>query len=87
METRPNPFGSKQVSFWRLAGLGTELAASIAGGVLVGWWLDRELGTAPRGLVIAAGIGAIGGLYNLIRQALAAGRSGARDRAGLKRDR
>ncbi len=63
--------------FWRLIGLGTELAASIAGGALLGWWLDRELGTAPRALAIATGIGAVGGLYNLIRQALAASGSGS----------
>jgi F0F1-type ATP synthase assembly protein I len=58
----------------RLAGLGFELAASIAGGALLGWWIDRELGTAPRALAILAGIGALGGLYNLIRSALAAAR-------------
>lgn len=71
--------------FWRLLGLGTELAASIAGGALLGWWIDRELGTAPRGLAIAAGVGAAGGLYNLIRQALRASTAAAARRSESNR--
>jgi F0F1-type ATP synthase assembly protein I len=59
----------------RLAGLGFELAAAIAGGALLGWWIDRELGTAPRAILTLTAIGVVGGLYNLIRTALAAGRA------------
>jgi len=62
----------------RLAGLGFELAASIAGGALLGWWIDGRLGTAPRWLAILAGVGVVGGLYNLIRSALAASKEAAR---------
>lgn len=62
----------------RFAGLGFELAASIAGGALLGWWVDRQLGTAPRWLGILAGVGVVGGLYNLIRSALAASRQAGR---------
>ncbi|HEX9801165.1 MAG TPA: AtpZ/AtpI family protein [Thermoanaerobaculia bacterium] len=62
----------------RLAGLGVELAASIGGGALLGWWIDRRAGSSPRWLAILAGVGAVGGLYNLIRTALAASREARR---------
>ena len=62
----------------RFAGLGFELAVSIAGGALLGWWIDRRAGTAPRWLGILVGVGAVGGLYNLVRSALAASREAAR---------
>jgi F0F1-type ATP synthase assembly protein I len=66
----------KESQGWlRLAGLGFELAASIAGGAFLGWWIDRGLGSSPRWTGILAGVGAVGGLYNLIRTALAAGRA------------
>lgn len=63
----------------RLAGLGFELAASIGGGALLGWWIDRRAGTSPRWLGILAGVGAVGGLYNLIRTALAASHAERRE--------
>lgn len=60
----------------RLAGLGFELAASIAGGALLGWWIDGQLGSAPKALITLSVVGIVGGLYNLIRTALAAGPGG-----------
>jgi F0F1-type ATP synthase assembly protein I len=54
----------------RLAGLGMELAGAVVGGCLLGYWVDRRFGTPPWGVVIGASIGVIGGLYNLIRQAV-----------------
>jgi F0F1-type ATP synthase assembly protein I len=66
----------------RLAGLGFELAASIGGGALLGWWIDRQLATSPLWLGILAGVGAVGGLYNLIRTALAASRRQQPDGGG-----
>ena len=66
----------------RLAGLGFELAASIAGGALLGWWLDRRLGSAPKALITLTVVGVVGGLWNLIRTALAATRAAAREDGG-----
>jgi len=66
--------GNNPRAWLRLAGLGFELAASIAGGALLGWWIDRQLGSAPKALITLATVGIVGGLYNLIRSALAASR-------------
>jgi len=52
----------------RLASAGVELAATLAGACLLGYWIDRRFGTDPWGLLICAGIGIVGGLYNLIRR-------------------
>ena len=54
----------------RLASLGTELAGAVAGGSLLGYWLDRRFGTSPLWFIVCAAIGVVGGLYNLIRKAL-----------------
>jgi F0F1-type ATP synthase assembly protein I len=67
-----------QPAWLRLAGLGFELAASIAGGALLGWWLDRRLGTEPKLLIVLAAVGIVGGLYNVIRLALSASRDAER---------
>ncbi len=53
-------------------GLGVELAAAVAGLTLVGFWIDRHYGSEPWGLLIGALLGMIGGMYNMIRDALAA---------------
>jgi F0F1-type ATP synthase assembly protein I len=56
----------------RFVGLGMEFAAAVAGLTLLGHWIDRKLGVEPWGLLIGAGIGLIGGMYNMIRVALTA---------------
>lgn len=58
-------------SLARLAGMGVELAASIAVFCVIGWWIDRLMDNKrPWALIICALLGIIGGLYNLIRRAL-----------------
>lgn len=52
-----------------LAGIGLELAAAVAGGALLGLWIDRHYGSAPWGAVIGGLVGIVGGLYNFVRQA------------------
>jgi len=63
---KPTEPGSPSSS--ELAGMGVELAAAVAGGSLLGYWIDRHFGTDPWGLLGGAGVGIIGGLYNMIRK-------------------
>ncbi len=72
----------------KLAGLGFELAGSIAGGALIGWWIDRQLGSAPKALITLSVIGIAGGLYNLIKTALGASKEAAEsDRSARDEER
>jgi len=59
-------------SWLRYSGIGFEFVAAIAGFALVGYWVDRRWDTTPWGLVIGAGLGMVGGMYNMIRESLAA---------------
>ena len=67
--SEPKP-GQPPPSPWRLAGLGMELAGGLIVFVLVGYWVDVKYGTDPWGVLIGASLGIIGGLYNMIRQAV-----------------
>lgn len=49
-------------------GLGTELAASVVGMLLIGYFLDKHFGTSPWLLLVGAAAGLIGGFYNFIRE-------------------
>jgi len=60
--------GSDPVGALRLAGLGTQFGAALPGGLNVGQWLDRRLGTAPVFLYVGVAIGAIGGFVAPYRQ-------------------
>lgn len=54
----------------RLAGLGVELAASVAGCCLLGYWIDGKFETSPWAFLICAAVGIVGGTYNMIRRSL-----------------
>jgi F0F1-type ATP synthase assembly protein I len=60
----------------RYSGVGLELAGATAGLALVGHWIDSRFATAPWGILGGVVIGIVGGLYNLIRESLAAVREG-----------
>jgi F0F1-type ATP synthase assembly protein I len=67
----------------KLAGLGFELAAAVAGFAFFGYWIGNFYGRAELGILIGAVLGLIGGMYNLFRATLAV--SGGR--ADRKRNR
>lgn len=69
----------------RLASSGIELAAAVGGFAIVGHLIDRSRDSHPKGLLIGALLGLVGGMYNLIKAALAEGRrAGTIDRAGSR---
>jgi len=72
---RPKP---PAPSLWRLAGMGVDLAAAVGGFTLIGWFADRHWQVFPRYTITGAVLGLIGGMYNLVRQALAASRPESR---------
>lgn len=53
----------------RYASLGFEFGSGIVGFVLLGWLIDRALGSAPKALIAGCVLGGVGGLYHLIRRA------------------
>lgn len=59
------PSGAMGVA-WRLA---VEMAAALAVGGFLGWWLDHWLGTGPWMLIGGFLLGSATGLYNAIRAA------------------
>jgi ATP synthase protein I len=61
-------------------GLGTELAASVVGMLLVGYFLDQHFNTSPWLLLIGALVGMIGGFYNFFREVQKLGKIGTRKR-------
>ncbi len=69
-------------SMWGLAGMGLDLSAAVAGFTLLGWWADSHWQTSPRYTLVGVILGLIGGMYNLIRRALAATRSNDSDHDG-----
>ena len=71
----------------RLSGMGFEFAAAVIGFVLVGYWIDRHYGCRPKGVLIGAALGILGGGYNLIRTALQASRQMNRDEKEDRGDR
>jgi hypothetical protein len=87
-DERSNPDGegpptrSLAPSMWRLAGMGVDLSAAVAGFTLIGWWADRHWQTSPRYTVVGVVLGMIGGMYNLIRRALRASRDASGDSPG-----
>lgn len=55
----------------RLAGLGFEFAAAVAGFTLFGYWIGKHYDNPQLGVLIGAVLGIVGGMYNLIRATIA----------------
>jgi F0F1-type ATP synthase assembly protein I len=58
----------------RYSGVGVELAGAVAVFALVGYWIDGHYGSRPWGMLVGLVLGLTGGLYNLVKQSLQAGR-------------
>ena len=71
--------GRRYPGWVRYSGVGLELAGATAGLALVGYWVDTRFGTRPWGVVLGAIIGLVGGLYNLVRESVAAVREAQAD--------
>jgi ATP synthase protein I len=72
----------------RYSGAGIELAGATAGLALLGYWIDGKFGTKPWGILVGVFIGLVGGLYNLVRESLAAVKEGqAEDAADARNSR
>jgi hypothetical protein len=54
----------------RLWSLGLNFVGGVAGGLLLGYLVDRWQGTNPWGVLVGAGIGLVGGMWGLIREGL-----------------
>lgn len=63
---------------WRMSGMGLEFVAGVAGMGVVGWLVDRWLGSAPVWTLVGVAMGVIGSSYNFMRQAIRAGRQAQR---------
>ena len=66
-------------SWIRFSGIGIEFASAVAVFTVIGYYIDRHYGTKPTALLICILLGLVGGMYNLIRQALAATRDFGKD--------
>jgi ATP synthase protein I len=56
-----------------------QLAAAASLGTLVGWWLDRKLGTSPWLLAVGALLGCGAGMTAFIRAAIRMSKSGRKN--------
>jgi len=62
----PPPPGNV-VRYGRYGAVAFEFSGTIAGGVVVGWVIDRSLGTDPYGVVACTLLAVVGGFIRLIQ--------------------
>ena len=79
-QTSPSAEGKKGPSpLWKMAHMGFEFGLAIVLLAGLGWWIDRKLGSEPKGVLIFGTIGLIGGTYLFLKEALKAQRQAARE--------
>ncbi len=64
----PKPKGDPfLIAFGVYGAVGFQLALTVIGGLFLGDWSDKKLGTSPWLTILGLVLGSIGGFYNLIR--------------------
>ena len=70
-----------------VSGIGVEVAGAVAGFRLGGYWVQHHFDCAPWGVLVGAILGLGGGMYNMIRQSLAAVREADKGSAKKESDK
>lgn len=80
------PESSEEQTLWRqlmnLAAAGMQLTATIGGGALLGWWLDKRFATTPWLLLVFVLLGIVGGFIAFMRTLRVLSGQGRQDKAG-----
>jgi F0F1-type ATP synthase assembly protein I len=63
-----SPDGSDLPGVAAFAVMGTTIAMCLAIGVLLGLWVDHELGSAPAGLLIGIVLGTVAAVVSVVQQ-------------------
>jgi len=58
---------SKNKEIGKYLNLGFQLAVAVGLGIVVGYWLDKKLGTVPLFLLLGLSVGAVAGFLNIYR--------------------
>lgn len=53
----------------RVSVIGTNFAFTVMSGALLGWLVDRWLGSSPAGIIVGAGVGLVGGSVRFVSEA------------------
>jgi len=61
-----------QPNWGHFLGLGLQVAIGVALGLWIGGWLDRKFNWSPWGTLLGIMLGAAGGLYLLVKEAIKA---------------
>lgn len=72
---------------WKLAGMGFEFISQVVAGMLLGWLVDKALGSGPTWLVVGTIAGVLVAITQMIRTAVAANRKATRDSRYVRRIR
>jgi F0F1-type ATP synthase assembly protein I len=65
---KESPDGSSLPGVAAFAVMGTTIASCLAVGVLLGLWVDHELGSAPAGLLIGIVLGTVAAVVSVVKQ-------------------
>ncbi|MBI2092062.1 MAG: AtpZ/AtpI family protein [Deltaproteobacteria bacterium] len=62
-----DPKNSTLYTFGLYGAVGIQLAASVVAGLAFGAWFDKKVGTSPWFALVGTILGAVGGIWNLVR--------------------